>query len=206
MITAPDGRVALELIERVAPDVVVTDLQMPELDGLELIRRLRADERWKAVPVLVFTAYSSNDARLMAAAVMPNVTVKTKGESVRGMGELLRSLIQRSALDLDASAERDRRHEIERALAVITDPDRRLPGEVDTAPPDEAQRWYRTYQDLVRFNLEAIAAMVQQQGAVDPATQPEADLDLLVLEAEGERLQRRAEYWRARCESSTDGD
>jgi CheY-like chemotaxis protein len=40
---AADGRQGLALLERVQPDLVITDLFMPEVDGLEIIRRMRAD-------------------------------------------------------------------------------------------------------------------------------------------------------------------
>ncbi|HEX2016310.1 MAG TPA: response regulator [Solirubrobacteraceae bacterium] len=46
-------------LDRVRPDLVILDLQMPDGDGLELCRGMRADPRWEALPVLVLTA--SND-------------------------------------------------------------------------------------------------------------------------------------------------
>ena len=51
-----DGEEALELIEREKPDVVVLDISMPKLDGLELTRRLCDDPETKAVRILLLTA------------------------------------------------------------------------------------------------------------------------------------------------------
>ncbi len=52
-----NGAAALEQLERSLPDLIVTDLQMPELDGLGLIRAVRA--RHPSVPVILMTAYGS---------------------------------------------------------------------------------------------------------------------------------------------------
>ena len=54
---AADGDEALELTERSAPDLIVTDLQMPRMDGLELVRAVR--EKWPQVPVVLMTAHGS---------------------------------------------------------------------------------------------------------------------------------------------------
>lgn len=54
---AENGRAALQAIERCEPDLVVTDLQMPELDGLGLIRRVRSQH--PRVPVVLMTAHGS---------------------------------------------------------------------------------------------------------------------------------------------------
>lgn len=61
---AADGTEALAIIERNAPDVVVTDLRMPGMDGRELTERLARDH--PGVKVLVLTTYESDDAILTA--------------------------------------------------------------------------------------------------------------------------------------------
>jgi CheY-like chemotaxis protein len=61
--TADNGRAALEYIKHCEPDIVVTDLQMPELDGLGLIRRIRMHH--PRVPV-VLTAHGSEDLAVEA--------------------------------------------------------------------------------------------------------------------------------------------
>ena len=63
---ARDGREALQLAKENPPDVVVTDLRMPRMDGLELARALHA--RAPEVPVIVITAYGTVDQGLDAMA------------------------------------------------------------------------------------------------------------------------------------------
>lgn len=53
---ASDGRTGVELARQLRPDVIVSDVAMPEMDGYALCRTLRADESTKSVPVLLVTA------------------------------------------------------------------------------------------------------------------------------------------------------
>ncbi|TWT79160.1 Response regulator PleD [Planctomycetes bacterium CA13] len=56
---ASDGAIALEMIEKEMPDIVVTDMQMPNVDGLQLVRTLRNQS--SQVPVILITGYGSED-------------------------------------------------------------------------------------------------------------------------------------------------
>ncbi|MFL5262824.1 MAG: ATP-binding protein, partial [Anaeromyxobacteraceae bacterium] len=65
--TVSDGAAALERALRTAPDLVLTDVMMPGLDGFELLRRLRADARTREIPVVVLSARAGEEARLDGA-------------------------------------------------------------------------------------------------------------------------------------------
>jgi PAS domain S-box-containing protein len=56
VLTAADGRRALELAAASEPDVVISDVVMPEMDGLEFCRRLKQDPRTSGIPVLLASA------------------------------------------------------------------------------------------------------------------------------------------------------
>lgn len=56
VMQASNGAEALELLEDVLPDVIVTDLMMPVMDGRELIARLRSDPATANIPILLVTA------------------------------------------------------------------------------------------------------------------------------------------------------
>lgn len=64
VIYATDGRHAIEQIELHLPDVVVTDLQMPQLDGLELVARIR--DEYPLIPVVLMTAQGSEEVAVKA--------------------------------------------------------------------------------------------------------------------------------------------
>ena len=53
---ATNGRQALEVVEKVEPDLVLLDVMMPEMDGFETCRRLKESERWRSIPVIFLTA------------------------------------------------------------------------------------------------------------------------------------------------------
>lgn len=58
VVEAGDGIAALELMQQTRPDVVVTDLALPRMDGFELIERMRDDDRLRHVPVIALSGYS----------------------------------------------------------------------------------------------------------------------------------------------------
>ncbi|MBS0412010.1 MAG: response regulator [Proteobacteria bacterium] len=53
--TAGDGEEALKVIEAFQPDIMLLDLEMPNMDGFEVLQRLRASEAWARLPVIVVT-------------------------------------------------------------------------------------------------------------------------------------------------------
>lgn len=95
VLRASDGRAALDLLGQ-SPDVelLITDIQMPEMDGLELIASIRARPEWKALPVLVATARASADLVTRAASLgVRHLAVKpfNVGQLVQQVRELLRA-------------------------------------------------------------------------------------------------------------------
>src|SRR5689334_15623247 len=66
VMEANDGREALDRVNEFQPQLVVTDLMMPVMDGVELIHRLRSDPRTADVPVLAITADASEQTELKA--------------------------------------------------------------------------------------------------------------------------------------------
>ncbi len=78
VITAGDGEAAWEAACRECPDLIISDYQMPRLDGIGLLRRLRADARFAALPVIMLTAKGLElDKRMLREALgVADVMVK----------------------------------------------------------------------------------------------------------------------------------
>jgi len=89
---ASNGREALEVLRKEWVDVVLTDINMPEVDGEEFIRRLAADDMLKSIPVVVMStdATISRIDRLRALGARGYITKPFRPEDLRA--ELERTL------------------------------------------------------------------------------------------------------------------
>lgn len=56
-----DGREALDRAREFVPDLIVMDIQMPHVTGLELIEQIRAADDLKAIPIIAVTAYAGRE-------------------------------------------------------------------------------------------------------------------------------------------------
>ena len=99
---ASDGQKALSVIREFRPDVVVLDIMLPDIDGLTVLSRLRADGI--QVPILFLTAKDSVDDRVAGLTVGGDDYV-TKPFSLEELVARLRGLIRRSALAVSDSAD-----------------------------------------------------------------------------------------------------
>jgi CheY-like chemotaxis protein len=69
LITASDAHTALDLVRRLRPSVILMDLQLPGMSGLELTSVLKADPETSGIPILALTAYAmrGDETRALAA-------------------------------------------------------------------------------------------------------------------------------------------
>ena len=63
VVVAGNGRIGLEALEEADFDLIILDIMMPEMDGLEMLARLRAQPQYAALPVLVQTALGADEER-----------------------------------------------------------------------------------------------------------------------------------------------
>jgi CheY-like chemotaxis protein len=66
LVWAADGRQGLELVRQLRPDLIICDVIMPHLGGYAVLETVRADPQLSAVPVLLFSAAMTEEARNIA--------------------------------------------------------------------------------------------------------------------------------------------
>ena len=76
VVEAEDGVGALQLMQHSAPDIVVTDLALPRMDGFELVERMRADERLRNVPVIALSGFSGPEYEERARQAGSNLVLQ----------------------------------------------------------------------------------------------------------------------------------
>ena len=108
-----DGREAVERARAFAPDLIVMDIQMPHISGLELIEQIKADAELKPIPIMAVTAYAAkgDEERIRDAGaegyVSKPISVLKFVEAVRGLLEAAaaRELEAEDASEAEAGVE-----------------------------------------------------------------------------------------------------
>jgi CheY-like chemotaxis protein len=72
VVLAKDGVDALEQLIEVMPDVILSDIEMPRMDGFDLVRNIRADERLRSLPVIMITSRTADKHRNYALEIGAN--------------------------------------------------------------------------------------------------------------------------------------
>jgi CheY-like chemotaxis protein len=91
---AADGQEALALVYRERPDLIITDLQMPGLDGLELLRKLRRDLATCQIPVIFLTVVENLDAEAKALDLGADDYLGKPVERARLLSRVRRALLR----------------------------------------------------------------------------------------------------------------
>lgn len=93
MVEAENGFQAIKRAESEVPDLIIMDVQMPQLDGLSATRRIRSLKSLTSVPILAVSAYGADQFRDQALAAGCNEYVSTPFEPATLEG-IIRSLVQ----------------------------------------------------------------------------------------------------------------
>ncbi len=117
VLEAADGAEALTLLQAKRPSLVITDILMPEMDGYELVRRVRGDPALRDLPMILYTATYGGQAAQTLAGACGATALLTKpadpGEILRAVETALGASAPASALPTD---DFDRAH-----LRLVTD-------------------------------------------------------------------------------------
>jgi len=98
------GEEALKAVRRDAPDLIVLDLMLPGIDGLEVCRRLKADPRTRDVPIVMLTA-KGEERDVITGLELGADDYITKPFSVREFRSRVKALLRRSAMARDETEE-----------------------------------------------------------------------------------------------------
>lgn len=124
VIEARDGLDGLEAACAAHPDLVISDILMPSMDGFEFVRRLRADPALRDVPVIFYTAhYHETEARNLAGACrVSRVIVRSAaaGAIVKAVAEVLSGQAEEPTQSVDATFDREHLQLITNKLAQKT--------------------------------------------------------------------------------------
>src|SRR5688572_9705566 len=95
VVTATDGPSALRKVKDTTPDLIILDLIIPRLDGLEVCKLLKRDPMTSNIPIIMLTARSSEIDRVVGLEMGANDYV-TKPFSFRELLLRIRSILKRS--------------------------------------------------------------------------------------------------------------
>ncbi len=94
VVTASSGQEALDRLEEMPIDLAITDIAMPEMDGLTLLKHLRADERFQTLPIIMLTGSGQDEYGLIAQAEGADEFL-TKPTSSRELVETVNQLLKK---------------------------------------------------------------------------------------------------------------
>ncbi len=95
VLTAPDGRAAIDVVDRTRPSLIILDLLLPHVDGLEVCRRLRATSE---VPILMLTAKVDEVDKLLGLSLGADDYV-TKPFSPREVVARVKTILRRTGVE-----------------------------------------------------------------------------------------------------------
>jgi DNA-binding NarL/FixJ family response regulator len=95
VIAAEDGKQALSMIETYHPHILVTDINMPRMDGYELVRKVRQKPAFRLLPVVFLTERTSTEERIKGYQTGCDLYLPKPFE-MQELGAVIRSLLERS--------------------------------------------------------------------------------------------------------------
>lgn len=97
--TVLSGPAAFEYLRGVSPDLIILDVLMPDMDGFEVVKRLKADDATRSVPVMLLTVLTE-DERLKQQGLD---AVLTKPYSGADLSRIVREVLARAAGENDGT-------------------------------------------------------------------------------------------------------
>jgi two-component system cell cycle response regulator len=153
VVEAVDGAEALERARSERPDLILMDLSMPGLDGMEVCRRLKADPETAQIPVVIFSAYPDPSTKLRVLEAGAEEFMSKPLDEMALMARI-RSLLRASHTKEELSL----RDSTSRALGLVEDsaPATQSPARVTLVAGDTAtaRQWHDLLKDRLPDNLQ----------------------------------------------------
>ena len=153
--TATSGAMGLALASQAVPDLILLDVMMPEMDGFETCRRLKADPLLKAIPVVFVTALSDLDAEVTGLA-LGAADYLTKPVNMEIARHRIRNLVERERL----------RKKVERQQSLLEAKILEL-GQVESALQAS-----NLYKHVILNSIMAEIAVVDRNGIIQEVNEP----------------------------------
>ena len=69
VLSAADGQIGLDMARKEKPDLIILDLMLPKMDGYKICRMLKFDEKYKKIPIIMFTARAQDKDKKLGQEV-----------------------------------------------------------------------------------------------------------------------------------------
>ena len=136
----PSGSLALKIAAQSQPDLILLDVVMPEMDGHEVCRRLKADDKTQAIPVIFITGQDLKED-ILAGFQVGGVDYITKPFQDEEVLVRVQTHVRLHRLALELAAKNDELERQFRALQEETAQRRQLKGQLTALTQREAQQW-----------------------------------------------------------------
>jgi signal transduction histidine kinase len=188
VLAAGGGAEALAVLEQHRPDLILCDILMPDMDGMEVFRRVRADRRWRSIPFVFLTALHDAQTRLTSSEMGAEGFIG-KPFGLRDLLSTVSGLIRRAQELQDYSADEVESlksgvmymvtHELNTPLSVLRMLTETLRTSKRRLTPEQSDQYY----ELLGQSVNDLTYVV--------------DSMLLGLQIEAGRAQRSFEMWAA---------
>jgi adenylate cyclase len=169
VVTAVDGEQALLAVAREQPDLILLDVMMPKLDGVEVCRRLRADSSLPYIPIILITA-KSDSKDVVAALEAGGDEYLTKPVDHAALGARVKSMLRIKALQDTVRQQAVQVEELNRSL------ERRVAQQVG-----ELERLGK----LKRFFSPQLAELILSGSAEDPLKTHRREVTVVFVDLRG---------------------
>ena len=146
---AAGGRAALEVIAREQFDVVLLDIMMPDLDGIEVLKQIRAIASPAVLPVIMVTAHSQGEDVVQAIQLGANDYITKPVDFPVALARLEAQITRKQAEDAARRAKEDLERRVETRTLELSQLNAKLAGEIEERRRSEAQMQHMAHHDAL---------------------------------------------------------